>query len=77
MDQPYIAIAGGAVLLILGLLSVWKPSIFWGIDVDQVQGKQAEARQKLVHRRWQVGTVGFLATGIAFIGVGVWQLVSG
>lgn len=77
MDQPYIAILGGLVIFGLGLFSVFKPSLFWGtdIDIDQVQGKKAEVRKKLVRRRWQVGTVAFLATGAAFIGVGVWQIL--
>jgi len=76
MNQAYVAIIGGAVLLVLGLASVFRPKQFWGTDLDQVAGKNVEARKRLIRRRWQVGTVGFLATGVAFIGAGIWMLLS-
>jgi len=75
--QPYIAIIGGLILFILGLLSVYRPREFWGIDLEQVTGKKAEVRKRLVRRRLQVGTVAFLAAGIAFMAAGIWQLIFG
>lgn len=73
--QPYIALGGGAILFILGLVSVWRPREFWGQDLDAVQGKNAETRKALIRRRWQIGTVGFLFSGLAFAGVGLWTLM--
>lgn len=77
MIQPYLAIIGGLVLFGLGLLSVCRPREFWGIDLEQVTGKKAEARKRLIRRRLQMGTVAFLAAGIAFIATGIWQLMVG
>ena len=74
-NQPYIAIAGGAILFILGLVSVWRPREFWGQDLDEVDGQAADTRKKLIRRRWQVGTAGFIFAGLAFASVGVWQLM--
>jgi hypothetical protein len=77
MSQPYIAIAGGALLILLGLVSVWRPSAFWGMNLGAGQGKQPERRRDLLRRRLQVGTAGFLITGGTFAGIGVWQLLNG
>ncbi len=75
MSQPTIALAGGLVLILLGLVSVWRPRQFWGQDLDQVEGKAAETRRRLIRRRWQVGTVGFFAAGSAFALLGLWQIM--
>jgi hypothetical protein len=29
----------------------------------------------MIRRRWQVGTVGFFAAGVAFAGAGLWQIM--
>jgi hypothetical protein len=75
--QPYVAVAGGVVLFVLGLVSVWRPRAFWGQDLEQLQGKGAEARKRLIRRRWQVGTGGFLITGATFAAIGIWQILGG
>lgn len=77
MNQPYIAIAGGALLILLGLASVWRPAAFWGQDLEAGEGKKAERRREMVRRRLQVGTAGFLIAGATFAGIGMWQVLSG
>ena len=73
--QPYIALIGGAILFALGLVSVWRPREFWGQDLEAIEGKRADQRKALIRRRWQIGTAGFLFAGLAFAGVGFWQLM--
>jgi hypothetical protein len=77
MSQTYIAIAGGVLLILLGLASVWRPATFWGVDLKAGEGKNAERRKELVRRRLQLGTAGFLLTGATFAGIGIWQLLNG
>lgn len=77
MIQSYLAIIGGLILFSLGLLSVYRPKEFWGMDLEQVTGKKAEVRKRLIRRRLQMGTVAFLAAGIAFMAAGIWQLIVG
>jgi hypothetical protein len=77
MNQPYIAIAGGVFLILLGLASVWRPSVFWGQDLESGDGKKLERRKDMVRRRLQVGTAGFLIAGATFAGIGMWQVING
>ena len=77
MNQPYIAIAGGVLLIFLGLVSVWRPAAFWGQDLEGGEGRKVERRKDLVRRRLQVGTAGFLIAGITFASLGVWQVLNG
>ena len=73
--QPYIALGGGAILFVLGLVSVWRPREFWGQDLNEIEGQKADVRKALIRRRWQVGTVGFLFSGVAFAAVGLWKVM--
>jgi hypothetical protein len=75
MTQAQIALAGGAVLIVLGLVSVLRPREFWGQDLNGLTGKGADIRRRLVRRRWQIGTVGFFAAGLAFASYGVAQIM--
>lgn len=75
MSQPYVALAGGAILVLLGLVSIRWPRQFWGQNLDDLQGKGADARRRMIRRRLQVGTVGFFACGAAFVGYGLWQIM--
>ena len=77
MNQPYIAIGGGVLLILLGLASVWRPSAFWGQDLEPGTGKQAERRAQALRRRLQIGTAGFLIAGATFAGIGLWQVLNG
>ncbi len=77
MNQPYIAIAGGVLLILLGLASVWRPALFWGQDLEPGAGRQAGRRKQMVNRRLQIGTAGFLITGATFAGIGLWQVLGG
>jgi hypothetical protein len=56
MNQPYIAIAGGALLILLGLASVWRPAAFWGLNLEAGEGRKAERRKELVRRRAHLKT---------------------
>ena len=73
--QPHIAVAGGSILFLLGLVSVWRPREFWGQDLNEIEGKNADVRKTLIRRRWQLGTAGFLFMGVAFAAVGLRQLM--
>jgi hypothetical protein len=73
--QPYIALAGGGILFILGLVSVWRPREFWGQDLDEIEGKKADVRKRLIRRRLQIGTAGFIFSGLAFVAIGLWSLM--
>jgi hypothetical protein len=77
MNQTYIAIAGGALLILLGLVSVWRPAAFWGVNLEGGEGKNAERRKQMVRRRLQLGTAGFLIAGATFAGIGIWQVLNG
>jgi hypothetical protein len=77
MNQTYIAIAGGALLILLGLASVWRPAAFWGVSLEAGEGKNAERRKEMVRRRLQLGTAGFIIAGATFAGIGIWQVLNG
>ncbi len=77
MNQPYIAIAGGVLLILMGLASVWRPALFWGQNLEPGEGRQPERRKQMVNRRLQVGTAGFLIAGATFAAIGLWQVLGG
>ena len=48
---------------------------FWGQDLEPGEGKQAERRKKLMRRRLQIGTAGFLIAGATFAAFGLSQVL--
>ncbi|MEW6232342.1 MAG: hypothetical protein AB1566_08520 [Chloroflexota bacterium] len=70
MNPLLIEVLGGSFLVILGLLGLWKPSLVWGLDLSQIKDQRSRER---ILRRWRLGSVGFVAAGLGFLSVALYQ----